>query len=253
MLFLQSLYHHFETNYFSILETGEYFVSLKGFKIPHKSASKVAPFDVNNPPPPGTEDEDALSELNDSYDSPLATDKRPAARTFEIPIQNATPSPNKPTNSSPQKPTKRSALFSKTNFLCHIFRLYTRCCHRHLIHSFHLHSDANSWRFTRGADQIIQTAVLWLMLGEIEFTIIGTLALWVQKSWEENQQLADHVGGKNGRTSPKATGRMYTNHKSYEFLKHTTELFKCNLNSLKKIRWKRVQLVRTRSTAISVT
>lgn len=114
----------FWNNFFSFFnfpcQSGEYFVSLKGFKIPHKSADKIAPFDLNNPPPPGTEDDEALTKLNDNYESPLATDKRPAPPTFEIPIQSVSLPPN-PTNSSIPKPTKRSALFSKcfSAFLSH--------------------------------------------------------------------------------------------------------------------------------------
>lgn len=87
-------------------QSGEYFVSLKGFKIPHKSA------EINNPPPPGTEDDDALNKLCKNFESPLATDKRPTPPTFENPFQNA-PLPHSPKISSELKPTKRSALFSK--------------------------------------------------------------------------------------------------------------------------------------------
>lgn len=137
--------------FFQTFETGEYFVSLKGFKIPHKSANKVAPFDVNNPPPPGTGDDEALNKLSDSYESPLATDKRPAPPTFEKPIQNAAAaSPHtKPTNSSAQKPTKRSALFSKIFYAtCFFaFALYTLLLRFSLKHTHYGHLMTRPFAF----------------------------------------------------------------------------------------------------------
>lgn len=60
------------------MRIGEYFVSLKNYKIPLKTVEKSAQFDVNNPPPPGTEDELPIS--NDSYVSPLAMINRPSSQ-----------------------------------------------------------------------------------------------------------------------------------------------------------------------------
>lgn len=99
-------------------ETGEYFVSLKGYKIPHKSSH----FDINNPPPPGTEEEIQLKNDNDSYVSPLAAVKRPSQPKFEVaPTQPPPTTPNQSTplhaTSSPQKSSKRSALFSELKLL----------------------------------------------------------------------------------------------------------------------------------------
>lgn len=102
-----------------IFPTGEYFVSLKGYKIPHKSSDKSSHFDINNPPPPGTEEESPLNNDNDSYVSPLAAVKRPSQPKFEVvaPVQPQSTPPNQsaPLNAanSSQKPSKRSSLFSK--------------------------------------------------------------------------------------------------------------------------------------------
>lgn len=95
-------------------QTGEYFFSLKKYKIPHKTSDKSAKFDVNNPPPPGTEDEEQLKTDGDSYVSPLAAVKRPTQPKFEISVKPI----EKPDDvqillDSLPKPTKRSALFSK--------------------------------------------------------------------------------------------------------------------------------------------
>lgn len=99
---------------YSVFETGEYFFSLKKYKIPHKTSDKSAKFDVNNPPPPGTEDEEQLKTDGDSYVSPLAAVKRPTQPKFEIsvkPIEK--PDDVQISLDSLPKPTKRSALFSK--------------------------------------------------------------------------------------------------------------------------------------------
>lgn len=106
--------------------TGEYFVSLKNFKIPLKSVSKSAPFDVNNPPPPGTEDESTTRNEYDSYVSPLAMINRPSAQQIEAVSLAPPPPPPPPQTSSitpiqsstksslaQDKPNKRSSLFCK--------------------------------------------------------------------------------------------------------------------------------------------
>lgn len=87
--------------------TGEYFVSLKNYKIPLKSTDKS-----NDPPPPGTENE------IETFSSPLAALNRPPQLKFQA---NTPTSPLTQTSiqgfSSPPKPTKRSSLFSKLTFL----------------------------------------------------------------------------------------------------------------------------------------
>lgn len=96
---------------------GEYFVSLKGYKIPLKTPEKNSQFDTNNPPPPGTEDDAQQKDGRDSYVSPLAAVKRPAQPKFQnaptpiqMPVQTT---PIQTSDNSPTKSTKRSALFSK--------------------------------------------------------------------------------------------------------------------------------------------
>lgn len=94
-----SIYHFLFT-----FVTGEYFVSLKNYKIPLKS------IDANNPPPPGTEDM-SLANAIDTYDSPLATINRlPAQATSPIQTKAASVQPQTDPSS---KLTKRSSLFSK--------------------------------------------------------------------------------------------------------------------------------------------
>lgn len=104
----------------SFVSIGEYFVSLKGYKIPLKSPEKnESPCDMNNPPPPGTEDETQQKNHKDSYVSPLAAVKRPPQPRIENPpalVQSpikAAPLQN--SDNSPSKTTKRSSLFSKLN------------------------------------------------------------------------------------------------------------------------------------------
>lgn len=96
---------------------GEYFVSLKGYKIPLKSPDKTVQIAINNPPPPGTEgteDELPLKNEKDAFVSPLAAVKRPPQPRFEIPVNTAVPATTQiqGTSTSPM-PSKRSSLFSK--------------------------------------------------------------------------------------------------------------------------------------------
>lgn len=97
--------------------TGEYFVSLKGYKIPLKSTDKPA-HQVNNPPPPGTEDEIPSNNQREMYASPLAAVQWPQQQeTFEniAPVQPPT-FESVPTNPETVKSsTKRGSLFSKLN------------------------------------------------------------------------------------------------------------------------------------------
>lgn len=102
------------------MRIGEYFVSLKNYKIPLKSVEKTAQFDVNNPPPPGTEDELPIS--NDSYVSPLAMINRPSSQqTTEPPAISIQENTNSTQANPSQKPTKRSSLFSKCTILWILF------------------------------------------------------------------------------------------------------------------------------------
>lgn len=97
--------------------TGEYFVSLKNYKIPLKSVNKSDHFDVNNPPPPGTEDEIPISNEIDSYVSPLALVNR---SVDPAPAATSPPPPPPPITQSnpPSKTNKRSSLFSKSMSNC---------------------------------------------------------------------------------------------------------------------------------------
>lgn len=67
---------------------------------------------MNNPPPPGTEDDEQLKNV-DSYVSPLAVVKRPAPATFEIPEKPIQTTPVQVPDSPTSITTKRSRLFSK--------------------------------------------------------------------------------------------------------------------------------------------
>lgn len=104
----------------SLVRTGEYFVSLKGYKIPLKSPTY---FDSNNPPPPGTED-DSAAKHEVSNSSPLAMVKRSTHSPNEVsptrpvpPKSSNTSQANKSSaeTTSPQ-PTKRSSLYSNKQF-----------------------------------------------------------------------------------------------------------------------------------------
>lgn len=91
--------------------TGEYFVSLKNYKIPLKSTDKTSKFGDDDPPPPGTENE------IDTFSSPLAALNRPPQPKFQAPTPTSPPTQTSiQGTSSPPKPTKRSSLFSKLTF-----------------------------------------------------------------------------------------------------------------------------------------
>lgn len=114
-----------ENNDFS---TGEYFVSLKDYKIPLKTSYKDAHFAINNPPPPGTEDVPFNNEA-ESFVSPLAVARArpplpplpPTQQIFQIAQQPPPPPPPPSSHQTTEpiqqvpvaKPTKRSSLFSK--------------------------------------------------------------------------------------------------------------------------------------------
>lgn len=91
--------------------TGEYFVSLKNFKIPLKPTSNC-----DNPPPPGTE-EDFTETINykDAYVSPLAVINRPSEPTIEVSSAinpSITNQSNQLVAETPKPANKRSGLFS---------------------------------------------------------------------------------------------------------------------------------------------
>ncbi|XP_031622680.1 zinc finger protein 346-like [Contarinia nasturtii] len=106
--------------------TGEYFASLKGYKIPLKTTDKEAHFALNNPPPPGCEDEPLDNEA-ESYISPLAMVNQPRPPPIlplpTLPIFQPAPQLTSQPHQAPNlnvepiqqmsvpKPTKRSSLF----------------------------------------------------------------------------------------------------------------------------------------------
>lgn len=113
---------------------GEYFVSLKNYKIPLKTVAKPAQFDANNPPPPGCEDETPISNETDSYVSPLALVNQPPQTEPGPPSSKIPIHPNKnssESNNSSPKSNKRSSLFSKWILHLTIFTVDIVTCATH--------------------------------------------------------------------------------------------------------------------------